>query len=469
MIDIHHKNPIYLHDNIVFNTLGLLKSTWHIAANNMLGGGPKSKQDTLDGIIKDIHRLRFNPQEPYLISGDHFSVFYPRSLGIFYHTILDSRTALSEEDWKNRQKIYAQSLLYMLEVYKQSSRLSTTITPIGPKSVTLNNFFDPPSDTMYSILYALKSLQTAEELFRIYHIPEYRSRFSLSTGKISKNALRSYNDSIKRHLHQYITDVFDKNTGLVRTDKSFSGKKDSVIRYSSFYDNVILWKTLFLAQELGIDTEHDIPVDELKKRILSTFWLSDEGYFLEDLSEEGIKNKHYSSDWLIAFMTGFISPTNDHEREYFTKSIEFIKQKGLDKPFALKYQPDEQKSKLHWPLKLFAPAYGTQAIWSHWGMEYTKLLITLYQQTCDASYLEEAEQHIGAYKQNILSSKGYPEVYSSDGRMFSNLFYKSIRKTGWVVTFEQANLMLEETKKHKDIFCKKNRNNLINAIFLLIS
>ncbi|MCX8009456.1 MAG: hypothetical protein N3A54_07245, partial [Patescibacteria group bacterium] len=196
-IDIKYKGKIYLHDYFLMNVLGLLKSSWHIFINSMTGGGPASKQTTIDGIINDIHALRFNPQEPYLISGDHFSVFYPRSLGIFYHTLLDPRTAHSEENWQKRQKIYTQSLLYMLEAYKNASRLSTTITPIGPKSVTLNNFFDPPSDTMYSILYAIKSLRTTEELLNTYSVPHYAPTVKLSTEEISKKILFSYQESLK--------------------------------------------------------------------------------------------------------------------------------------------------------------------------------------------------------------------------------------------------------------------------------
>jgi hypothetical protein len=463
-IDIARVQTIYLIDNFVLNKLGLLKSTWHILSNSLMGGGPASKKETLDGIIDDIHALRFDPKEPYIISGDHFSVMYPRSLGIFYHTLLDPRTARSKEDWQRRQKIYLQTTLYVLEAYRNSSRLSTTITPIGPQSVTLNNFFDSPSDTMYSILYALRALETADDVLTFYSFPLDKPLYPLFTTEISKKLRFTYKDVIKRHLTQYLSDTVDSKTGLVRKDKSFSGKKDSVIRSSSFYDNVILWKTIDLAKELGMLSDVPDYFQSLKENILSTFWLTEEGYFLEDLSAESIRNKHYSSDWLIAIMTGFLSPEKEKEREYLIKSVEYIRKQQLNKPFALKYQPAFQKSKLHLPLQLFAPSYGTQAIWSHWGMEYIKLLNMLYQQTCEEQYLTEAKEQIDAYTNNILSSRGYPEVYSPDGKVFNTVFYKSVRKTGWVVNYEQAKLMTEKTLENAHLCYSQKYKPLPSAV-----
>lgn len=449
-----YTGKLFLFDNAGARLLGNFKAGWHILTNHFSGGGKPSSATTLDGIIDDIHALRFNANVPFLISGDHFSVLYPRSLGIFYHSALDPRTARNQKDWSLRQQIYMKTLIYALETYERSKRLSTTIIPIGPRSVTITNYFDPPSDTMFSLLYAFRTLMSTKEItsinrFNTVDTPVY----DLETTKAAESLLSEYRDVLRRHFQLYVTEVTDPSTGLVRKDISLSGTKDSVRRKSSFYDNVILWKTHQLAQELELVEKNDVFLDQLKSTILSTFWLPEHGYFLEELTDRAIHNRHYSSDWVIAYQTGFLDPRNENEQHYFTESIEFIKQQGLDRPFGLMYEPESQKATLHWILSVAAKKYGTQAIWSNFGMEYAKILTSLYQGNCDSAYLQEARYQIDKYTDNIVTYRGYPEVYNADGRPFQTPFYTSIHRTGWVVTYEQAKQMLEYTEKHTQRYC----------------
>lgn len=158
---------VIVQDDAFFRSLAQVKSFWHIFSS-YIGGGQKAEQTSVDEIIAEIHGLRFQPDYPYLISGDHFSVLYPRSLGIFYHSTLDPRTALSDEDWQNRQHLYLKTTAYALQVYAQADRLSTTIVPVGPRSVALMNIYAPPSDTLYSLLYALWVMQRPQEFFSRY-------------------------------------------------------------------------------------------------------------------------------------------------------------------------------------------------------------------------------------------------------------------------------------------------------------
>jgi hypothetical protein len=80
-------------------------------------------------------------------------------------------------------------------------------------------------------------------------------------------------------------------------------------------------------------------------------------------------------------------------------------------------------------------------------MEYTKLLAHLAQITGKELYLEQADKQLSAYAYNIKRYRGYPEVYNSSGDFFQQAFYKSVRQTGWIVSFEQAQAMIEFTKK----------------------
>lgn len=74
-------------------------------------------------------------------------------------------------------------------------------------------------------------------------------------------------------------------------------------------------------------------------------------------------------------------------------------------------------------------------------MEYIKVLLLLYRQTGDKTYLAAADHHIAAYEQTMLRDGGFPEVYDAKGRMLQTLLYRSIRQTGWVIGFEQVRAM----------------------------
>jgi len=148
-LSVVRESTIRLRTSRWYSIFATLKSGYHIVGN-VYSGSKRAKDDTLDEIIQDIHKLRFDPAEPYLISGDHFSMLYIRSLGIFYATLLDPRTALDEQDWLNREQIYLQTTVYALEVFKDAGALSTTIVPVGETSVSLMNIYAPPSDSLYS-------------------------------------------------------------------------------------------------------------------------------------------------------------------------------------------------------------------------------------------------------------------------------------------------------------------------------
>lgn len=440
-LTLSNRSPVILRSNFWNSVLAQLKSGYHIVGGRV-GGGKKASQQSVDEIIRQIHQLRFNPENPFIISGDHFSMLYPRSLGIFYHSILDPRTALDETDWRNRQAIYLKTLAYALEVFSQSDSLSTTIVPIGPRSVVLANFYAPPSDTLYSLLYALKVLRDETEITDRYPFvgtPSARLRTASAAGQL----LVQYKDVLVRHNQTYRDLVYDEAAGLVKKNQLLSGTKDITIRHGAFYDNVIFWKTQKLAQELGIIEEDQEFLDSLKQRILQTFWREGEGVFLEDLSEEALENTYYSSDWLIAFQTGFLDSRIPEERRILEKAVSYIERNAIDQPFGLQYHPDLRRHRQYRPVRWFAPSYGSTAIWSNWGIEYIKLLTLLARETRQASYLGRAERQLESYTFNIKRYRGYPEVYDDDGDFYRTPFYKSVRQTGWVVTYEQARALLK--------------------------
>lgn len=444
------KNELRSYDNLFTRTVAWIQTGYHIVSNRF-NHNRIAQSDSVEDIIREIHTLRFDPQEPFLISGDHFVMLYPRSLGIFYNTLLDPRTALDVADWENRQILYLKTTAYALDAFAHANKMTTTITAIGPSAVTLINIYAPPSDTLYSLLYALEVMQQTETLYTTYPFTT-TATFPLQTKDASEALLNLYRDFLAQEAHEFQTQVTDPQTGLVRKDIQLSGTKDIAIRESAFYDNVMLWKTVALAQELGLMNKNQAELENLKQRIITTFWLPDEGYFLEDLSDEAKTHKYYSSEWLIAVMTGFLDPKNPQERTFLERNVVYIQKEHIDQPFGLRFHNDKRNNRLHTIPRLFTNAYGGNTIWSNWGMEYIKLLMHLYQETCNQSYLVVAQTQLTAYTQNIKTYHGYPEVYQPDGTLYQSTLYRSVIRTGWVVNFEEAQAMFDWTMQNS---CKK--------------
>ena len=406
---------------------------------------PRSHSTTVEEIIADIHTLRFNPDKLLLTSGDHFSALYVRNLGVFYYPMLDTAIKSTERDWRNRQIVYLQTVAYALGVFQKRPIPVTTIVTTGPYAATCINIYAYPPDTVYGIFYALAALLGLEQATPAPSLT--KPQHKLGTVMAAQLLMHEYRPTLKALYEHYKATVFDEKTGLIRADKHFSGAKDITRRNCAFYDNVIYWKTLDLASKLGVAQKDKKASSELKARILKTFWLPDHGYFLEDLSEDGVRHAHYSSDWLIVLSTGFLSPRHSRERKYFERSVAYVQAQGIDQPFAIKYQQETRAYRQFLPVRIAVASYGGDAVWSFWGMEYIKVLLLLYQATDNIDYCTAADYHIKAYEQAMTRDQGFPEVYDSSGKLLETRMYRSIRQTGWVIGFEQVRTMRAALKK----------------------
>lgn len=400
----------------------------------------------LPELIRTICRKRFHTGLPYLISGDHFFPLYPRSLGVFYAPAFDPRTALDQDEWEKRQMMLVKTTAFALDVFSRIGDVYTTVVPVGRRSVIPINVYSYPSDTLYSMLFGLHSLMTSEGFNRIFPFSS-SSEFFLMTKAEAQRLLDRYRADLQLLFSRYLQTVYDSESGLVVKHRHFSGTKDITRRESSLYDNVMVWATITFGKTLGV-LQGDVPdPNELKRRIVDTFWLEKEGYFLEDLSEESLRDRYYSSDWLVCQFTGFLSPQKKSEQRYFTRSVAHIRDTGLAEPFPLRYHADNRRSRQFLPVRIFLPSYGGSAIWSLWGWEYIKLLIRLYAVTGDVSYHIEADRHIRSYERVMVRDNGFPEVYDRYGNLLHTPFYRSVQQTGWVVHYLQATRMLADVKR----------------------
>ncbi|HUB93387.1 MAG TPA: hypothetical protein VMB52_02690 [Verrucomicrobiae bacterium] len=401
---------------------------------------PRSKATTIDGIIAEIHKQRFNPNNLLLTSGDHWSGLFSRNLGVFYYPMCDPRIASEQEDWHNRQVVYLQTLAYALGVFEKRPIPVTTIVTTGKYRATCMNFWRYPSDTVYGLLFGLATLLGKQDAApHAYATAQHHS----DSGPAAQLLFSEYNATLRKLYEHYRTTVFDEDAMLLRRDLVLCGAKDVTRRQGAFYDNVVFWKTTQLAMQLGLISDDQSFLRRLKRSIIKTYWLEDKGYFLEELSETGIREAHYSSDWLQVLITGFLDPAKESEQTYFIRSIEYIQKAGVDKPFALKYQAEAGGRHQFFLPRISMASYQQDAIWSHWGMEYIKTLLLLYQYTGKQLYLHTADRHIKAYEKAMLRDGGYPELYDQDGKFFETPVVRSIRLTGWVIGFEQVKAMRE--------------------------
>jgi hypothetical protein len=438
-ISLHKQFNLHVYSSPPAELLGYYKSGFLIAQNTFFGSRP-SPSTSVDGIIRDIHRLRFDPSKPYLISGDQFSVLYPRNLGVFYNDILNPRTALSRQDWENRQRMYLQSAMYALDAFSAEKRLTTTIVSIAPRSVVLTEVHpgSVPSDSLYGILYALSALQDTQK----YSNDTYK----LETVDAARTVTRQRQADLQLLLKRYVSQVQDPSTGLIKSGVHLASARDGVVRDRSFYDNVVLWKTLQLADKLGIQKA---PAGQLQKThdtILDLYWDDREGHFKDDMSARTV-NANYSSDWLLTLPTGFLQIDNPTDRAYLRRSIDFIRAQHIADPFPIKYQATTDAPQAPWAVRTFVPNYGSDAIWSYWGAQYMTLLGQLARDVSDAGYQQELQRDIDIYSDKIRTYRGFPETFTPDGRFLETFVYKSIRQTGWVVQFESAQQQVVELKK----------------------
>ncbi len=431
---INENHRLKVSNNIVMRCLAVLNNGIYILSSRW-HQRPKSDATTVEEIIDDIYRLRFDPQKLLLTSGDHFSSLFVRNLGVFYYPVLDTHLPTTESKWQARQTTYLQTLAFALGVFEHTEDLSTTIVPTGRSRATCVNFHSYPSDTLYGMLFALTTLLGKQPARAVSYGHE---ETLLDTLDAAEELLRTYAPSLTRHYNRYRTIVFDETTGLIDQRVTMSGAKDITIRSSAFYDNVVFWKTSELAMNLHLIPNDPAFISELKSRIIDTFWLEDKGYFLEDLSREGINHSYYSSDWLIVLATGFLSPEIASERHFFARSVAYIQKQKIDKPFAIKYQADRRAHRQFPIVRLAVASYGGDSIWSFWGMEYIKTLIALYRETSESDYLKSADYHIAQYKEKMIQYGGYPETYDSEGNLLETPLYRSIIQTGWVIGFEQV-------------------------------
>ena len=405
--------------------LGYYKSGVLVLLHRLRGPRPL-KGASADRIIWHIHQRRFNEVNPFLISGDQFSVLYPRNLGVFYNQLLNPDIALSDSDWLHKQEIYLQSVLIAVDALSAGKQPYTTIVPLGRRTVSLTQVHpgDIASDAVYGLLFAIDKLASEQT--------SKSGRYVVKTTVAAQKLLKDKRTQLTTIVEHYV-DAVRGEDGLIDPKVHLASARDGVTRSSSFYDNVVLWKTLELAQKYRLYKVSKAELKVLKQAIDQRYWDEEKGYYRNALNDDS-----FSSDWLIGYVVGFFTLNNQQDLTRAKRIVSYIERNKIDQPLPIKYQAESRPSKAPFFVRWFVSNYGTTTIWSYWGSEYITLLLRLAEVDRSKQLLKTARRHLETYEKKIVELGCFPETFDERGDMFVTRVYKSIMMTGWVVQYEYA-------------------------------
>lgn len=405
-----------------------------------------------DQIHEKISKQRFNPRHPYLTSGDHFSSFYPRNLGLFYSYSLIPNNTINITDYQNRLSTYLNSLHFCLGFF-ENRKPTTTIVPIFRSYFYSANIYREPSDTLLSIFLSFDRLINPQD--NSYENSD--SGYKISQEQAQKYALTLL-DEFKLDLYGKVLDLLGKiniEESLLDNKYSFSGIRDGIIRNQCFYDNVCLWKTLDLAIKLDIVSENELEGFEtlatIKSSIINTF-VVDGVIYDKSKNIEVVDNPlNLSADFLVAYSTGFFNTKEKLDSQVLIATIKRFEKYSLIHKLGIQYSKENSKY-TQWAVKLVCPSYMGKSIWSHWSVELGMVCLDLIKNQSenkispnDIGYLTGIAQNIySSTNQKIVQYQGYPELYNLNGVIFANFFYSSILQTGWIVNFNWFKINFEK-------------------------
>jgi hypothetical protein len=437
---LHKSHALFINSDVFSILIVKLQAALRIVSNAWNPIKPLSGSDA--SIAKQIHTERFDPSKAYLISGEHFADFYPRNYGIFYSATLDPRIQISQKDWENRQKVMLQTTAMYLDILSQSNKPYTTYMPLSNTTFVGTNIWFYPSDSLYSVLFQLSCL-TNDKFLQQQTLFATTSAYiyPLQTQRAGGKLLKQYSSTLKRHVTSYEDYVLDPKTRLVKKDIFLSGVRDGFKGESSFYNNVIAWATAKLSSDLGILPKDKKYFEQWKQKIISAFWDNAHGIFLDDLSTDSRKQHIFPSEAYIITQTQFLDPNNPDDKTKILSMNTYVRNNKLDQPFPLPWAEHTKPEKLVFIDRYIVPNYESSARFSHWTMEYIKLLAPLFKE--NPEFIEQAKTYLNIYKKNIEKYGGYPEIYHADGAIFQSFFYKSVLHTGWIINYEQTRLMID--------------------------
>jgi len=330
---------------------------------------PGNAEEICRQVVADCWNGKF-----FCVSTGNFAQFWTRDFGWCVGALLELEY----------EKEVQATLKYALNKFKQHGKVTTTITPAGKP-------FDFPNYSVDALPWLIHAIR--------------KSGFVYYT----------YRDFLNKEIEKYFEKVINPSTGLVKPEVHFSSIKDFAKRKSGCYDNTVVG---MLASHLqGMEglvnpfASFDYP--QLLKR---HFWTGN--YFYDDLS----KKEYVAGDAnIFPFVLGIVK-----DKKMLEKSVQAIRDAGLDEPFPLKYTVLREQGKFIWQ-EMAMWNYEGNTIWTHMGPLYIQLVGSV-----DKTYATELKKRYGHWIEHFGN---YLEVFEATGKPYTSPFYVCDRGMLWAANY----------------------------------
>jgi hypothetical protein len=297
----------------------------------------------------------------FTASPGHFDMFWTRDLGF-------STPALVRIGEGERVRA---SLAYAIDVWtRRGSHVTTTI-----------NYGDRPADVF---AYGVDSLPLLLAALR-----------AAAAGEL----VQRHRAWLEREVAWFVERVVDPSTGLVRSDRTYSAHRDTVVNRSNAYGNTmvaLLAKTL--AETGWLDSPLERHFDGDHARLLREhFWDGDR--FRDGLADRTVSGE--ANVW--PFFTGVVSDVH-----MLASSLAYLDANGFCHPYPLRYETIRHPAREVWFTRHVLPDYQGTTVWTSLGAIYLQLLRSIDPGA--------AAREIDRYRAWIERDGTYWEVLDGRGR-----------------------------------------------------
>jgi hypothetical protein len=211
--------------------------------------------------------------------------------------------------------------------------------------------------------------------------------------------VRQHGDWLATEVAWFVDRVVDPASGLVRSDRTYSAHRDTVVNRSTAYGNAmvaLLAKTL--AETGWLDSPLERHFDGDYGRLLrEQFWDGD--HYRDALADPTVSGE--ANVW--PFFTGVVS-----DAQMLASSLAYLDANGFRDPYPLRYETIRRPGREVWFTRHVLPDYQSTTIWTSLGAIYLQLL-----RSVDPA---AAVREIDRYRAWIERDGTYWEVLDGRGR-----------------------------------------------------
>ena len=326
----------------------------------------------------------------FTASPGHFDVFWTRDLSFSAPSLIRVGQGA---------RVHA-SLAHALEVWtRRRSHITTTI-----------HYFDRPGDVFE---YGVDSLPLFMAALR-------------AAG--ATDLVERHHDWLKAEIAHFDERVVDARTGLVRSDRTYSAHRDTVVNRSNAYGNTMV---ALLAKTIAGTGWFDSPFErhfegDYGRLLVERFWVGD--HFRDALGDDTVSGE--ANVW--PFYTGVIT-----DGRMVVSALGFLDANGFCDPYPLRYETSRRPEREVWMTRHLLPDYQGSTVWTSLGAIYLQLFRGVDPSraaTETARYVEWIERD-GTFWE-VLDARGRPWVsprwltVSEESMLWSAIFLDSLENRG---------------------------------------